>query len=82
MRIGDVMIPNIVYDQQSGNHVPVSQLFYAGDIAPHLRYGTGASTIKRPSQWRGTFLQNRAFSATCLHGGIHRDIEMEAGRRI
>jgi len=76
-RIGDVMIPNIVYDQQSGNTYLFRNCFTAGDIAPHLRYGTVFDNQKAVTV-RGTFLQNRAFMHVFYSEG-YTDIEMEAG---
>jgi hypothetical protein len=75
--IGDVMIPNIVYDQQSRNTYLFQNCFTASDVAPYLRYGTVFDNQKAVAV-RGTFLQNRAFMHVFYTEG-YTDIEMETG---
>ena len=76
-RVGDVMIPNVTYDQHSHNTYLFRNCFAAGDVAPYLRYGTVFDNQKAVSV-RGTFLQNRDFMHVFYSEG-YTDIEMEAG---
>ena len=76
-RVGDVMIPNISYDQHSRNTYLFRNCFVANDIAPYLRYGTVFDNQKAVTV-RGTFLQNRDFMHVFYSEG-YTDIEMEAG---
>jgi len=76
-RVGDVMIPNVAFDQHSSNTYLFRNCFAANDVAPHLRYGTVFDNQKSVSV-RGTFLQNRDFMHVFYSEG-YTDIEMEAG---
>ncbi len=75
--IGDVMIPSVVYDEQSRNTYLFDNCFVARDVAPHLVYGTALDNQKAVSV-RGTFLQNAHF-AHIFYKENYTDIEMEAG---
>jgi hypothetical protein len=75
--IGDVMIPNVVYDEQSSNTYLFENCFVAHDVAPHLVYGTVLDNQKAVTV-RGTFLQN-AHYAHVFYQENYTDIEMEAG---
>jgi len=75
--IGDVMIPKVVYDEQSRNTYLFQNCFIAQDVAPHLVYGTVLDNQKAVSV-RGTFLQNARYAQVFYREG-YTDIEMEAG---
>jgi hypothetical protein len=76
-RVGDVMIPNVVYDEHSRNTFLFKNCFAAEDVAPHLLYGTVFDNQKAVTV-RGTFLQNRDFISVFYREG-YTDLEMEAG---
>lgn len=76
-RVGDVMIPNVVYDEHSRNSYLFRNSFAAQDIAPYLNYGTVFDNQKAVTV-RGTILQNRDFMHVFYEEG-YTDIEMEAG---
>jgi hypothetical protein len=76
-RVGDVMIPNVVYDEHSRNTYLFKNCFLADDVAPYLRYGTVFDNQKAVTV-RGTFLQNRDFMGVFYREG-YTDLEMEAG---
>ncbi len=76
-RVGDVMIPNVVYDEHSQNTFLFKNCFSAADVAPYLRQGTVFDNQKAVTV-RGTFLQNRDFMHVFYREG-YTDIEMEAG---
>ena len=76
-RIGDVIIPNVVYDEHSHNTYLFNNCFRAQDIAPHLTYGSVLDNQKSVSV-KGTFLQNSKFLEVFYREG-YTDIEMEAG---
>lgn len=76
-RVGDVMIPNVVYDEHSHNTFLFKNCFLAQQIAPHLLYGTVFDNQKAVTV-RGTFLQNRDFLGVFYREG-YTDLEMEAG---
>ncbi len=76
-RIGDVMIPNVVYDEHSRNTYLFANCFSARDVAPFLAYGSVLDNQKAISV-KGTFLQNRKFVELFYREG-YTDIEMEAG---
>jgi hypothetical protein len=75
--VGDVMIPSVVYDEQSRNTYLLDNCFRAGDITPHLTYGTALDNQKAVTV-RGTFLQNANY-AHVFYKENYTDIEMEAG---
>ncbi len=76
-RVGDVMIPNVVYDEHSRNTFLFKNCFLSEDVALHLHYGTVFDNQKSVTV-RGTFLQNRDFMSVFYQEG-YTDLEMEAG---
>jgi hypothetical protein len=76
-RVGDVMIPNVVYDEHSRNTYLFRNCFEAHHIAPFLNYATVFDQQKAVTV-RGTLLQNKDFMALFYREG-YTDIEMEAG---
>jgi hypothetical protein len=76
-RVGDVMIPNVVYDEHSQNSYLFRNCFNAQDIAPYIEHGTVFDNQKAVTV-RGTILQNREFMHLFYEEG-YTDIEMEAG---
>lgn len=76
-RVGDVMIPNVVYDEHSRNTFLFKNCFLAHHLAPYLLYGTVFDNQKAVTV-RGTFLQNREFMSVFYREG-YTDLEMEAG---
>jgi len=76
-RIGDVLIPNVVYDEHSQNTYLFNNVFGARAVAPYLMYGSVLDNQKAISV-KGTFLQNRKFMELFYREG-YTDIEMEAG---
>jgi len=75
--LGDVMIPNVVYDEHSQNTYMFSNAFSAKDIVNDLIYGTVLDNQKAVSVL-GTFLQNGKLADVFYREG-YSDIEMEAG---
>jgi hypothetical protein len=76
-RIGDVLIPNVIYDEHSRNTYMFGNVFTASDVAPHLVYGDVLDNQRAIAVW-GTFLQNRPYMEGFLDAG-YTDVEMEAG---
>ena len=76
-RVGDVMIPNVVYDVHSRNTFLFKNCFAAGDVGPYLHAGTVFDNQKAVTV-RGTFHQNNRFMTVFYQEG-YTDIEMEAG---
>jgi hypothetical protein len=76
-QVGDVMIPNVVYDEHSQNTFLFRNCFIAADVAPFLSQGSVFDNQKAVTV-RGTFLQNRDFVSVFYQEG-YTDIEMEAG---
>jgi len=76
-RIGDVIIPNVVYDEHSQNTYLFNNCFSARNVAPYLTFGSVLDNQKAISV-KGTFLQNRKFMELFYREG-YTDIEMEAG---
>jgi hypothetical protein len=76
-QVGDVMIPNVIYDEHSRNTFLFRNCFVAADIAPYLSQGSVFDNQKAVTV-RGTFLQNRDFVGVFYQEG-YTDIEMEAG---
>jgi hypothetical protein len=76
-RVGDVVMPNVVYDEHSRNTFLFKNSFVAQDVAPYLQHGTVFDNQKAVTV-RGTFLQNRDFMQN-LYGEGYTDLEMEAG---
>jgi hypothetical protein len=75
--VGDVMIPNVVYDGQSENTYLFANCFDSNDITPYLVYGSVLDSQKAVTVL-GTFLQNHEFMDIFYSEG-YTDIEMEAG---
>jgi hypothetical protein len=76
-RIGDVMIPNVVHDEQSLNSFLFDNCFSADDVAPYLVYGTVMDNQKAITAL-GTFLQNEDYMDVFYREG-YTVIEMEGG---
>ena len=76
-QVGDVMIPNVVYDEHSQNTFLFRNCFLAADVAPYLTHGSVFDNQKAVTV-RGTFLQNKDFVGVFYKEG-YTDIEMEAG---
>jgi hypothetical protein len=76
-RVGDIMIPNVVYDEHSKNTYLFRNCFQAQQVAPYLSYGTVFDNQKAVTV-RGTLLQNKEFMHVFYQEG-YTDIEMEAG---
>ena len=76
-QVGDVMIPNVVYDEHSQNTFLFKNCFCAADVAPYLSQGSVFDNQKVVTV-RGTFLQNRDFVSLFYKEG-YTDIEMETG---
>ncbi|MCL4458760.1 MAG: hypothetical protein M1136_04500 [Chloroflexi bacterium] len=75
--IGDVMIPNVVFDEHSGNTYWLDNCFTAQDISPFLIYGSVLDNQKTVSV-KGTFLQNRQY-LELYYRESYTVVEMEAG---
>jgi hypothetical protein len=76
-QVGDVMIPNVVYDEHSQNTFLFKNCFSAVDVAPYLSHGSVFDNQKAVTV-RGTFLQNKDFVSVFYKEG-YTDIEMETG---
>ena len=76
-QVGDVMIPNVVYDEHSQNTFLFKNCFLATDVAPYLLQGSVFDNQKAVTV-RGTFLQNKEF-VTLFYQEGYTDIEMELG---
>lgn len=76
-QVGDVMLPNVVYDEHSENTFLFKNSFVASDIAPYLTHGSVFDNQKAVTV-RGTFLQNKDFMGVFYREG-YTDIEMETG---
>jgi hypothetical protein len=75
--VGDVMIPNVVYDGHSLNTFIFGNSFSAADVSPFLVYGTPLDNQKAVTV-QGTFLQNIDYMDVFYREG-YSDIEMEGG---
>ena len=75
--VGDVMIPNVVYNEHSGNTYWLDNAIVASDVQPHLVYGSAVDN-QRAVAVRGTFLQNRDY-LEFYYQGHYTVVEMEAG---
>ncbi len=75
--VGDVMIPNVVHNEHSGNTYWLDNCFVASDVQPNLVYGSAVDN-QRSVAVRGTFLQNRDF-LEFYYQGRYTVVEMEAG---
>ena len=76
-RRGDVIIPNVSYDEHSQNTYMYSNCFVANDVSPYLVYGTVMDNQKSVTVL-GTYLQNAQVMEVVYREG-YTDIEMEAG---
>jgi hypothetical protein len=76
-QVGDVMIPNVIYDEHSQNTFLFRNSFRASDVAPYLSHGSVFDNQKAVTV-RGTFLQNKDFVSVFYKEG-YTDIEMETG---
>ncbi|MEW5717022.1 MAG: hypothetical protein AB1817_00185 [Chloroflexota bacterium] len=76
-RVGDVIIPNVVYDEHSQNTYLFNNCFTAHAVEPYLVYGSVLDNQKAITV-KGTFLQNERFMELFYREG-YTDIEMEAG---
>lgn len=75
--VGDVMIPNVVFNEHSGNTYWLDNCFSAADVQPHLVFGSALDN-QRAVTVRGTFLQNRDY-LEFYYRGRYTVVEMEAG---
>jgi hypothetical protein len=75
--VGDVMIPNVVFNEHSGNTYWLDNCFTADDVQPHLVFGSALDN-QRSVTVRGTFLQNRDY-LEFYYQGRYTVVEMEAG---
>jgi hypothetical protein len=75
--VGDVMIPNAVFNEHSGNTYWLDNCLAAADVQPHLVYGSAVDN-QRAVAVRGTFLQNRDY-LEFYYQGRYTVVEMEAG---
>jgi hypothetical protein len=76
-KIGDVLIPNVVYDEHTDTSFSFAPAFSAADVEPYLAHGSVLDNQKAITS-RGTFLQNSAF-LDALYRDFFTDVEMEAG---
>lgn len=76
-RIGDVIVPNVVYDEHSQNTYLLNNIFQAADVTKYLVYGDVLDN-QRAITVHGTFLQNESYMKGFLDAG-YTDAEMEAG---
>ncbi len=76
-KIGDVLIPNVIYDEHSANSYSFIPAFSAADVEPYLAHGSVLDNQKAITS-RGTFLQNAALLES-LYTEFFTDIEMEGG---
>ncbi len=75
--VGDVMLPNVVYNEHSGNTYWLDNAISAPDVQPNLVYGSAVDN-QRAVAVRGTFLQNRDY-LEFYYQGHYTVVEMEAG---
>jgi hypothetical protein len=75
--IGDVMISDVVLDEHSQNVYWLENSFTAGDVGPHLIYGSVLDNQKAVST-KGTFLQNRQY-LDFYYRANYTVVEMESG---
>jgi hypothetical protein len=76
-RRGDVMIPNVSFDEHSHNTYLYNNCFAADDVSQDLVYGTVLDNQKSVAVL-GTYLQNAKVMEVVYREG-YTDIEMEAG---
>lgn len=75
--IGDIMIPNVVYEEHSQNTYWLDNCFSFNSVAPFLVYGSALDN-QRAVTVKGTFLQNRGY-LDFYHRESFTVVEMEAG---
>jgi hypothetical protein len=75
--VGDVMIPNVVFNEHSGNTYWLDNCFTAADVQRALVFGSVLDN-QRAVTVRGTFLQNRDY-LEFYYQGRYTVVEMEAG---
>src|SRR5258708_1940785 len=75
--VGDVMIPNAVHNEHSGNTYWLDNSIAAADVQPNLVYGSALDN-QRAVAVRGTFLQNRDY-LDMYYQGRYTVVEVEAG---
>ncbi|HZU16222.1 MAG TPA: hypothetical protein VFD01_06440 [Candidatus Dormibacteraeota bacterium] len=75
--VGDVMIPNVIYNEHSANTYWLDNCFSAADVQPYLVFGSVLDN-QRAVTVRGTFLQNRDY-LELYYRGRYTVVEMEAG---
>ncbi len=75
--VGDVMIPNAVFNEHSGNTYWLDNVISAADVEPNLVYGSALDN-QRAVAVRGTFLQNRDY-LDMYYQGRYTVVELEAG---
>ena len=76
-QVGDVLIPNVVLNEHSGNTYWLDNCFSAADVQPQLAFGSALDN-QRAVTVRGTFLQNRDY-LELYYQGHYTIVEMEAG---
>jgi hypothetical protein len=76
-KIGDVLVPNVVYDEHTDNTYSFAPCFTASDVEPYLAHGSVLDNQKAVTSY-GTFLQSTPFFEA-LYEDFFTDIEMEAG---
>ncbi len=76
-KIGDVLIPNVVYDEHTRNTFYFAPAFSAIDVEPYVAHGSVLDNQKAVTS-PGTFLQSERF-LDALHRDFFTDIEMEGG---
>ncbi len=76
-RIGDVMLPDVVHDEHSGNTYWFRNRFGAEDLRPYLIYGS-ALDHQRTISVLGTYLQNRDY-LDLYYRENYTVVEMETG---
>jgi len=75
--VGDVMVPNTVRDEHTGNTYWLDNCFGAEDVSPYLVFGS-ALDGQRAVTVLGTFLQNRGH-LELYYRETYTVVEMEAG---
>ena len=76
-QVGDVMLPNVVFNEHSGNTYWLDNCFDAASVQPYLEFGS-ALDHQRAVTVRGTFLQNRDY-LDFYYQGRYTVVEMEVG---
>ncbi|MCO5189277.1 MAG: hypothetical protein M9918_13925 [Anaerolineae bacterium] len=76
-RIGDVMLPSVIFDEHSQNTYLFHNCVSAETVSDNLVYGNVLDNQKAITVL-GTFLQNRDHMSVFYHEG-YSDMEMEAG---